>query len=253
MKTLLRMVLIGLVPVALVVAQTHKPAARTPSTATSGATSGETSGSTSAAPAAATSPAPSAGTSAAPRVAAATATAEAWVQKNLPGWPPKTIALAVELVKKYGPPTEATFRQLTWLHNGPWKRTVLLKEGVNHNFPKAHQDVLEQTVDYRVPLEKVGDLLKYNGSVVVDRTRGELSAHCDSEKQNTITLNIADDIVKGERNVEQALAYHAQIIVGMRDGDPETYPQKLRFKPPTAAAPSADPGDEAPLLVHLGD
>ena len=180
-------------------------------------------------------------------------TAESWVQKNLEGWPPKTVALAVELVKKYGEPGETTPLRLTWFHNGPWKRTALLKEGIAHKFPKPHEDVLEQTVDYRVPTEKVGDLLKYNGSIVVDRTRGELSAHCDSEQQNTITLNIADDIVKGERDVEQALAYHAQIIVGLRDGEPETYPQKLRFKPPAAGSPSADAGEEAPLLVHLGE
>src|SRR4029077_19885173 len=130
-------------------------------------------------------------------------------------------------------------------------RTALFKDGAPHNFPKPHVDVLEQTVDYRVPLDKVADLLKYDGSLGIDRTRGELSAHCDSEQQNTIALNIADDIVKGERNVEQALAYHAQIILGPRDREPETYPQKLRSKPP--ASPSAEAGDEAPLLVPLGD
>jgi hypothetical protein len=183
--------------------------------------------------------------------ASSSKSAEEWAQKNLEGWPPKTIALAVELIRKYGPPSEATPHQVTWFRNGPWKRTALFKDGVPHNFPKPHEDVLEQTVDYRVPLDKVADLLRYNGSLVVDRTRGELSAHCDSEQQNLITLNIADDIVKGERNVEQALAYHAQIIVGLRDREPETYPQKLRFKPP--ASPTAEAGDEAPLLVHLGD
>ena len=180
---------------------------------------------------------------------ASSKSAESWAQKHLEGWPPKTIALAVELVKQYGEPAEATPTQVTWFHNGPWKRTALFKEGAAHNFPKPHQDVLEQSVDYRVPLDKVADLLKYNGSLVIDRTRGELSAHCDSEKQNLIALNIANDIVKGDRNVEQALAYHAQIIVGLRDGEPETYPQKLRFKPSAAA----DAADEAPLLVHLGD
>ena len=40
-----------------------------------------------------------------------------------------------------------------------------------------------------------------------------------------------------------------QIIVGLRDREPETYPQKLRFK----SAPTGEAGDEAPLLVHLGD
>ncbi|HXR90682.1 MAG TPA: hypothetical protein VN750_10410 [Steroidobacteraceae bacterium] len=177
--------------------------------------------------------------------------AEEWAQKNLEGWPPKTIALAVDLIKKYGEPNDAAPHQITWYKNGPWKRTAVFKEGVPHKFPKLHEDVLEQTVDYRVPLEKVADLLKYNGSLVVDRTRGELSAHCDSEQQNLITLNIANDIVTGNRDVEQALAYHAQIIVGIRDHEPEKYPQKLRFTAPSS--PTADPGEEAPLLVHLGD
>lgn len=183
-------------------------------------------------------------------MAATPKSAESWAQKYLEGWPPRTIALGVDLVGKYGEPTEVTPLRVTWFRNGPWKRTTLSREGTPHNFPKPHQDVLEQTVDYRVPVEKVADLLRYNGSLVVDRTRGELSAHCDSETQNLIALNIANDIVRGERNVEQALAYHAQIIVGMRDGEPEAYPQKLRFK---AASPTADAADEAPLLVHLGD
>src|SRR5262249_17233344 len=125
--------------------------------------------------------------------------AEEWAQKNLEGWPPKTIALAVDLIKKYGEPEDATPHQITWYGNGPWKRTSVFKEGAAHKFPKPHEDVLQQTVDYRVPLEKVADLLKYNGSLVIDRTRGELSAHCDSEQQNLITLNIANDIVTGNR------------------------------------------------------
>ncbi len=177
--------------------------------------------------------------------------AEEWAQKNLQGWPPRTIALAVDLIKKYGEPYDATPHQITWYRNGPWERTAVFKEATPHKFPKLHEDVLEQTVDYRVPLEKVADLLKYNGSLVIDRTRGELSAHCDSEQQNFITLNIANDIVTGNRDVEQALAYPPQTIVGTRDHDPEKYPQKLRFKAPSP--PTADPGDEAPLLVHLGD
>jgi hypothetical protein len=103
-------------------------------------------------------------------------------------------------------------------------------------------------VDYRVPEKKVADLIAYDGSILVDRTRGELSVHCNSEEMNIITLNIAHDIVTGERTVEEAMAYHAQVVEGMFIHEPETYPQKLRFKPPAAAA---DPAQEAQLLEHL--
>ena len=79
-------------------------------------------------------------------------------------------------------------------------------------------------------------LLKYDGSLVIDRTRGELTVHCDNEQANTLTLNIANDIITGNRNGEQ-----------------ETYPYKLRFKPPQPATDTADPSAEAPLLKHLNE
>jgi hypothetical protein len=177
--------------------------------------------------------------------------AAAWVQKNLAGWPKMSIGIASDLITRYGLPKESDSHELTWYDNGPWKRTVLHREEIEHNFPLPHEDVLEQTVNYRVPIGKIADLVKYDGSLVVDRTRGELTVHCNNEESNTLTLNIADDIVKGDRSVEQALAYHAQVIRGVQIGEPETYPYKLRFKAPQPAADTADPAEEAPLLKHL--
>jgi hypothetical protein len=175
----------------------------------------------------------------------------AWVQKNLVGWPKMSLAVAADLITSYGMPQENNSRQLIWYDNGPWKRTVLHREEIQHNFPYPHKDILEQTVNYKVPVAKVADLVKYDGSLVIDRTRGELTVHCNNEQSNILTLNIADDIVKGDRTVEQGLAYHAQVIRGVQIGEPETYPSKLRFKAPQAASDTADPDDEAPLLKHL--
>jgi hypothetical protein len=182
------------------------------------------------------------------RPALSSTDASAWVHDHLQGWPPKTVALAVALVEKYGRPEDVSAHRITWYGNGPWKRTSLLRESTLHNFPLPHQDMLEQTVDYRVPATKVADLLAYDGSLVVDRTRGELSVHCNSEEMNILTLNIADDIVTGERSIEQGMAFHAQVIEGLFIHEPETYPQKLRFKPHKSAA---DPAAEAQLLEHL--
>jgi hypothetical protein len=179
--------------------------------------------------------------------------AAAWVHQHLAGWPKVSIAVASDLITKYGLPQESNDRELTWHDNGPWKRTVLHREEIQHNFPLPHKDVLAQTVNYRVPTDKVGDLLKYDGSLVIDRTRGELTVHCDNEQANTLTLNIANDIVTGNRNVEQALAYHAQVVRGVQIGEQETYPYKLRFKTPQSAADTADPSEEAPLLKHLNE
>jgi hypothetical protein len=147
--------------------------------------------------------------------------AAAWVQKNLQGWPKLTLAVAADLITKYGMPQESNDRQLT--------------------------------VNYRVPLGKITELVQYDGSLVIDRTRGELSVHCNNEQSNILTLNIADDIVKGDRNLEQALAYHAQVVRGVQIGEPESYPNKLRFKALQPAAETADADAEAPLLKHLGE
>ena len=174
----------------------------------------------------------------------------AWVSEHVADWPSGSRRLAQELVSKYGPPHEATSQTLTWRGNGAWKRTVLHRTGAKHNFPLSHEDILEQTVSYRVPEEKAGKLIAYNGSLVVDHTRGELTAHCDSEAQNHIMLNLADDIVTGQRTVDEALGYHAQVVRAIQTHVAETYSLKLKFKPQSSAQ-AADPGHEAELLQHL--
>ena len=176
---------------------------------------------------------------------------EAWIAKHLAGWPAARRKLAAELIAAYGRPREATASELIWGESGPWKRIVLHRAGVKHNFPLPHEDVLEQTVNYRVPPQKAGDLISYNGSLVIDRTRGELSAHCDSEAQNRIALNLADDIVTGNRSVDEALGYHAQMVRALETHVAESYPRRLKFKS-IPSSEAEDPGKVAPLLEHLG-
>jgi hypothetical protein len=183
--------------------------------------------------------------------AASTPAAHEWAARNLKDWPVDRQVLAAHLVTRYGDPEEVTARSLTWYDNGPWKRTILYKDGDLHRFPLPHHDVLWQTVNYKVPLNKVIPLMTYDGSILVDRTRGEITAHCDSEEANTLILNIANTIVSGENTVEQAMAYHAQVVEGMRIHEPEEYPQKLLFKAPKTNATTADPAEEAELLRHL--
>ena len=178
--------------------------------------------------------------------------AQDWVHAHLSGWSAGRQKLAADLIARYGPPQEQTARELVWLSRAPWTRIVLHREGIPHNFPLRHEDVLAQTVSYRVPPEKLADLAAYDGSLVVDHTRGELTAHCDAELTNTIMLNLADEIVRGERSPDEALAYHAQLVRAMQTHSPESYGSKLRFTP-APSAQAADPGMEAELLKHLGE
>ena len=180
------------------------------------------------------------------------AEAQAWVAKHLAAWPQRTQRLGAQLVTKYGPPAEATDRQITWYANGPWKRTTLFKEQITHNFANAHQDILEQTISYRVPLDKLAPLAEFNGSLVVNRTRGELSSISDGEDTNFLALNVADDLVTGERDVEQAMTYYAQLIRARMIKEPERDLQTLKFTPPKPAQ-TADPGEIAPLIKHMAN
>lgn len=181
-----------------------------------------------------------------------TAEAQAWVQKHLAGWPQRTQRLGAQLVTRYGPPTDVSERQVTWYGNGPWKRSTLYKEEVNHNFANAHKDVLEQTINYRVPLDKLAPLAEFNGSLVVNRTRGELSSISDGEDTNFLTLNVANDLVKGERDVEQAMTYFAQLTRAKVIKEPERDLQSLNFPLPKPAD-TADPAELAPLIKHMAN
>ncbi len=145
------------------------------------------------------------------------------------GWPAKTQEVATTMMAKYGAPNEVTGTMLVWNNNGPWKKTIIHKEPVQHNFPMAHLDLLEQFVDYSVPADKYDQLALYDGSVVVARTVGEMSARCDKEEANFLALNLANDIATGKKNVEEARAYYARSIKEMMQGKMDPYLQKLHF------------------------
>jgi hypothetical protein len=144
-------------------------------------------------------------------------------------WPMEAKKAAEMTIRKYGEPDEVTSSRLIWNDNGPWKRTVITKEQTDHAFPMPHKDVLEQVIDYRVPPDKFDELARYDGSVIAERTKGELSARCDKEEANFLALNLAHDVVMGSRSVEQAREYYARAISDLMAGKQDPYVQKLQF------------------------
>lgn len=151
-------------------------------------------------------------------------------------WPEVSRQAARELMQKYGEPDEKTARMLIWRDNGPWKRSIVHRDPVAHSFPRPHQDVLEQVIDYRVPAEYADDLALYDGSVIIDRTAGELTARCDSEAMNFLALNLADDIVKGEKTVAEARLEYGRAALQQMAGDSPDLTQGLQFEPPSRTA-----------------
>jgi hypothetical protein len=155
------------------------------------------------------------------------------------GWPEESREAAQLVIDKYGEPDEATDTQLTWHKPGPWKRIVASRAFYEHNFPAPHIDSVESVIDYRVPPEKFDELAEFDGSVIAERTAGEVSARCHDEQANFLALNLMHDIVTGTKSVQQARDYYAQEFADFRRKKPTPYMEKLRFTP--AADDSTDP------------
>jgi hypothetical protein len=159
-------------------------------------------------------------------------------------WPRDAKAAAEAMLRKYGVPQEATATQLRWQDNRPWSRTVVHKVGAEHDFAAKHMDVLLQVVPYKVPLNFLEALATFNGSVVADRTLGELTAHCDREDTNILALNLAHDIIRGQKTVAQAREAMAGGLREIAAGRTPDDARELRLGPP-----QGDLGDPDTAIV----
>ena len=156
-------------------------------------------------------------------------------------WPATSKKVAQEMITKYGEPIGSTSEMLQWNNNGGWKRTIVYRDTVAHNFPTPHPDLLEQFIDYKVPVDKYDDMAAYDGSVIVERTKGEMSARCDKEGANLLAINLANDVATGAKTMEQARAYYTQAMkTFMQSGQMDTYMQGFKFTVPTSGTKDAD-------------
>jgi hypothetical protein len=173
------------------------------------------------------------------------------VERLIEAWPGAQKNVAGQMLEKYGPPNEATPTKLFWYGNGPWKRTVLTSDSVTHNWPTVHSDFLTQVIDYRVPPEMFGDIARFDGSIIVDRTRGEVSARCDSEAANVLGMNMVHEIVTGKRSTEQAREISEQSTVAYNLGREAPYAERLLFEVPEGGTEDLDESAiSGPIIKH---
>ena len=147
-------------------------------------------------------------------------------------WPETAKKAAMAMMNKYGEPHQQTEGMLIWKDTGPFTHIIVYKEEIQHNFPMPHKDVLEQVINYDVPAEKFSDLARYDGSVIVERTKGTMAARCDKEAANYLALNLAHDIIQGTRTIDEAREMYAGVIMQMLKGEEHGYLQKLAFSLP---------------------
>lgn len=155
-------------------------------------------------------------------------------------WPKESREAAKLVLDKYGTPDEATDSEMIWHRPGSWKRIVATKEYYDHNFPAPHIDAVESVIEYRVPPEKVSELAAFDGSVIVERTAGEVSARCHDEQANFLALNLMNDIVTGQKTVDEARDYYAKEFADYRRKKPTPYMEGLKFAPADGDAKDPD-------------
>lgn len=158
------------------------------------------------------------------------------VNRFIESWPTTSKAAAHSMISKYGVPQEITPTMLIWNDNRPFKRTIVHKEEITHNFPFPHADVLEQVVNYRVPANKMERLQRLNGSISFERTTGELTAHCDREETNLISLNLADAVIRGVKSVDKARTEFAKSSQNFMTGNSSNITNTLMFNPSSETA-----------------
>ena len=166
-------------------------------------------------------------------------TAQQSSSRTIVEWPQESREAAQLVIDAYGEADEVTDSRLIWHKPGPWKRIVASRTFWAHNFPAPHIDAVESVIDYRVPPDKFTPLAEFDGSVIAERTAGEVSARCHDEQANFLALNLMHDIVTGAKTPQEARDYYAKEFADYRRKKPTPYMEKLRFTP--ANGNSADP------------
>lgn len=169
----------------------------------------------------------------------------AGMEAMLASWPEASRMAAMDIMRKYGPPQGVTPTMLSWDRNGPWAWTRIFREPVQHNFPMPHPDVLEQAIHYNVPVDRFDDLAQFDGSVMAERTKGQLSARCDKEGANFLAINLANDVATRRRTVADARAFYTRAMATFKQTNRmDPYMQRLQFQPP---GPNAGDPDRATM------
>ena len=158
------------------------------------------------------------------------------IKRLTANWNEGSAHLAKWMWDHYGSPTEAAPGSLIWKNVHPFKRITIYREGIDHHFPYQHKDLIEHVVNYRVPINRVDEMTEFNGSVLFDRTRGELVARGDGMAMNVLSLNIAHDILSGVINHHKAREKYAHLAQEFFKGRDIHYAKHLLFDRGTLTA-----------------
>lgn len=146
------------------------------------------------------------------------------------GWPQASATAAQEMISKYGPPDETTSDALIWKSNiAPFKEIRVHKTVYTHKFPLLHQNALEHVVDYKVPTDKVDNVLRFNEAIIIDKNKGQMSSFAESEAMNILALNLAHEVIEGNLTPENARVKFGKETLSYMNGNRNAYTSVLAF------------------------
>lgn len=154
------------------------------------------------------------------------------------GWAETPRLAARLMMTRYGPPDVVGMSRLIWHGNGSWKRTIV------RDLPRlyggaADEDlgVIEQTVSYSLTPDHAAALRPFGGRLAFDAAAMEMSSRSDREEVNCLRLNLANDVLRGVLNGQDAKAAYARILELEASGKSVSYMQGLTFGPGRPGTP----------------
>ncbi len=125
-------------------------------------------------------------------------------QTSIQSWPAPSRALARALIVKYGTPHSFGEHALYWYDNGPWRRTVVHRDGTGGSFLRRGADILEQTAAYPVGADSAGELKEIAPGIYADAAAGEVTSRAESEAMNFLALNLAAEVLSRAMSEDDA-------------------------------------------------
>ncbi len=144
------------------------------------------------------------------------------------GWNPPSAAAARRLLALYGLPDDVTRNRLTWNDKGAFKRIVVWNHPLRYRSPRDF-DLIEETVAYPTTREQAAELVSFSPALTVDTGRGEISARGSREAANLLTLNLADEVLRGRKTSAEARTAYLRILDLTAAGKSSPYTESLFF------------------------
>lgn len=145
-------------------------------------------------------------------------------------WSRPSQLLGRRMLEKYGLPERVESSRLIWTRCAPWKRTIVWDQTPPYVETEPPR-VMEQVVAYDVTYDMIGAIEAFNDDLIIRRDKRELSVMSDGEETSFLTVNLADDVVRGLRNAEEARSFYHRTRQLTMAGKTSPYTQRLLFMP----------------------